>query len=46
MRVKNTGNIKPQLEEGITEVVWKTKKDIPEILKNTYGSIEDVLGNI
>jgi len=45
MRVKNTQNLKPQLEEGITEVVWKTKKDFPEILKNTYGSIEDVLGN-
>jgi 8-oxo-dGTP pyrophosphatase MutT (NUDIX family) len=45
MRVKNTDRLKPQLEEGITEVVWKSKKDFPEILKNTYGSIEDVLGN-
>jgi len=43
MKVNTQQNLKPQLEEGITEVVWKTKDDFPEILKNTYGSIEDVL---
>jgi hypothetical protein len=43
MKVKNTNNLKPQLEEGITDVVWKSKNDFPEIMKNTYGSIEDVL---
>lgn len=43
MKVKNVKSLKPQLEEGITDVCWKSSKEIPEILKNTYGSIEDVL---
>jgi len=43
MKVTNAGILIPQTEEGITEVCWKTKNDFGEILKNTYGSIEDVL---
>ncbi len=43
MKVRSAGNLTPQTEEGITEVCWKTKNDFEEILKNTYGSIEDVL---
>lgn len=32
-----------QEDEGITAVVWKTKKEIPNILENTYLSIKEVL---
>lgn len=43
MKVTNAGILTPQTEEGITQVCWKTENDFEEILKNTYGSIEDVL---
>lgn len=33
----------PQLEEGITEVSWKNKQELEEVLKNTYLSIKEVL---
>ena len=33
----------PQLEEGITSVEWFTKSRIPEIRRNTCGSIHEVL---
>lgn len=36
-------NLTPQLEESITEVAWKSKSDIPEMLTNTYQNIMDVL---
>lgn len=43
MKVNIPVILTPQKEEGITQVCWKNKYDLPEILKNTYGSIEDVL---
>jgi len=33
----------PQLEESITEVAWKSPKEIPDMLTNTYFNIMDVL---
>ncbi len=36
-------NLTPQLEESITEVVWKNLNEIPAMLSNTYYNIMDVL---
>lgn len=38
-------DLKPQIEEGITEVVWveETKVTNEFYLNNSYGSIKDVL---
>jgi hypothetical protein len=35
----------PQLEEGITEVKWVSKKEINQIIMNSYPSIRDVISN-
>lgn len=35
-----SGNLKPQLEEGITDVCFKNEKEIEEALKNTYANIK------
>ena len=37
------GELIPQIEEGITKVSWVDKGKISEKLKNSYGSISDVL---
>ncbi|TYP96460.1 NUDIX domain-containing protein [Tenacibaculum adriaticum] len=34
-----TGKLTPQLEEGITEVVFKNEVEIKEVFKNTYANI-------
>lgn len=36
-------NLTPQLEEGITKVVFKNKKQVAEAQKNTYANIKLVL---
>lgn len=46
MSCENDAEMKPQQEEDITEVKWISKKDIPEILKNSYNLIGELLGNI
>lgn len=43
MGYKGSQKLKPQLEEGITEVRWFDKADVNEIKANTYPSILDVL---
>ena len=35
--------LQPQLEEGITIVKWVQSSEIKMVLKNTYGTIKDVL---
>ena len=42
----NETNLVPQLEESITEVVWKNKQDIPAMLTNTYYNIIDILKEV
>jgi hypothetical protein len=37
--------LKPQKEEGITDVRWFKKEDINPIVENTFPSIMDVLVN-
>jgi len=36
-------NLKPQLEEGITQVLFKNKREVQEAMKNTYANIKLVL---
>ena len=43
MRSKGQNNLKPQKEEGITDVRWFKKGDISPIVENTFPSIMDVL---
>ena len=33
----------PQTEEDITAAVWLSPKDFPDVLKNTYPNIEDLM---
>jgi 8-oxo-dGTP pyrophosphatase MutT (NUDIX family) len=43
MKYKGTEKLKPQKEEGITDVRWFRKHHIDAILQNTFPSILDVL---
>ncbi|GAB2684752.1 NUDIX domain-containing protein [Mucilaginibacter koreensis] len=44
MSYKGKGELKPQLEEGITDVRWFNAADIPAVVvNNTFPSIMDVL---
>ena len=43
MKAKGQNKLKPQKEEGITDVRWFKPNDIDAILANTFPSILDVL---
>ena len=43
MSCKGTEKLKPQKEEGITDVRWFRKGHIEAIVNNTFPSIMDVL---
>lgn len=43
MKYKGNDKLKPQKEEGITDVRWFKKEDVDPILQNTFPSIIDVL---
>ncbi|WP_428329459.1 NUDIX hydrolase [Mucilaginibacter sp.] len=43
MRCKGQNNLKPQKEEGITDVRWFKKGHVDLIVENTFPSIMDVL---
>ncbi|MDB5032423.1 NUDIX domain-containing protein [Mucilaginibacter sp.] len=43
MKAKGQNKLKPQIEEGITDVRWFKPNDIDAILTNTFPSILDVL---
>lgn len=43
MKSDYTGELTPQLEEGIDRVEWKTKPDIKELLKKSYPIIGELL---
>ena len=36
----------PQTEEGITEVIWAAKSELPELLQQTYPTIVEVFRSI
>lgn len=40
MTTNYNGDLHGQIEEGIEKVVWVDKKDIPELLKNSYQNIK------
>lgn len=42
MRTDYAGELIPQTKEGIEKVVWAKKKEIKEMLKNSYSSIKEV----
>ncbi|MBL7884973.1 MAG: NUDIX domain-containing protein [Bacteroidia bacterium] len=43
MICKDESALVPQLEEGITDVKWLKKKDLKQVVANTYESIIDVI---
>jgi len=43
MHVEKAGKLVPQTEEDITEIRWVKKKELQEVLKNTFPSIIDVI---
>jgi 8-oxo-dGTP pyrophosphatase MutT (NUDIX family) len=46
MECTQSTGIKPQLEEGITEVKWLKKEELEMVRKNTYASIEEVISGL
>jgi 8-oxo-dGTP pyrophosphatase MutT (NUDIX family) len=46
MKCKGQNKLKPQLEEGITDVRWFKKDEIEPILSNTFPSIIEVLERV
>lgn len=42
MRINNSPQLTPQLEEDITEAVWVNPQELPHYLNNTYETIRDV----
>ncbi|OIQ40008.1 MAG: hypothetical protein BM563_03715 [Bacteroidetes bacterium MedPE-SWsnd-G1] len=40
MKTNYKGELIPQVEEGITNVVFKNKNEISEAMENTYGNIQ------
>lgn len=46
MQYDKDENLKPQLEENITEVKWFDKQNFNVILQNTYSSIKEVMNEI
>jgi 8-oxo-dGTP pyrophosphatase MutT (NUDIX family) len=46
MNTNYSGSLKPQIEEGITDVVFKNKEEVKEAMKNTYGNIKLLFENM
>lgn len=46
MSVQQITTLKPQIEEGITEVKWISNKEMKQVFENTYPSIIEVLNAI
>ena len=43
MNSSYSGVFVPQTEEGIEKVEWRSKNDIPELMKNSFSSIKKVI---
>lgn len=43
MNSSYSGEFVPQIEEGIEKVEWRSKEDIPELIKNSFSSIKKVI---
>lgn len=46
MTADSSQALKPQTEEGISDIKWVVKEDLSEYLKNTYGNIENLLKKV
>ncbi|MFT4643140.1 MAG: 8-oxo-dGTP pyrophosphatase MutT (NUDIX family) [Candidatus Azotimanducaceae bacterium] len=46
MSTTYSGSLKPQIEEGITDVVFKNKEEVKEALEKTYGNIKLLFENM
>ena len=46
MKSDYQGELFPQEEEGITSVEWINKKRIPEIFKNAYENIKEIVNEV
>ena len=46
MKSDYQGELFPQEEEGITSVEWINKKRIPEIFKNSYENIKEIVNEV
>jgi len=46
MTCADTSPLVPQTEEGISDVKWFNLEEVQQALKNTYGSIKEVVKNI
>ena len=43
MKHSGKGSLDPQVEEGIEAALWVKPGDLPDKMKHTYGTIQDVL---
>ena len=43
MHTDSKCSLEPQIEEGITEIVWVDKEQITEKLNNSFGNIKELL---
>lgn len=43
MRTDFTGDLRPQIEEGITKVEWCNKQEVNKRLENSFENIKDVI---
>ena len=46
MSTNYSGSLKPQVEEGITDVVFKNEEEVKDALENTYGNIKMLFENM
>ena len=43
MKYDGNEELKPQIEEGIEEVAWKSQDEIEELKNNMYSTIKELL---
>ena len=46
MTTSYNGVLEPQLDEGIVKAEWKTKEEIPDLMKNAYHNIKILLEEV
>jgi 8-oxo-dGTP pyrophosphatase MutT (NUDIX family) len=43
MKTSYNGKLVPEEKEGITKVAWLNKKEIPQVLENSYANIRELI---
>ena len=46
MTCRNSQNLIPQIEEGITEVSWIRKEHLSEKIRNSYANIIELINEL